>query len=320
MSVRWVWLAFVGVALVGCTGGNKTATTDGSTPDGNAKKLVIGMSQCNLGEPWRQQMNKDIEEAAKAYPNLEIVFKDAENKSDVQQNQVNEFVQQGVDAIIISPKETKPLTKPVAEAYKKGIPVIVLDRAVEGEDFTMFIGGDNVAIGKAAGVYMNKLLGGKGKIVELRGLETSAPSADRHNGFMEGIKGSQIEIIFNPDCKWLEPEAQKEMMSALARFDHIDAVYGHNDPSAHGAYMAAKQKGREKEMKFIGIDALPQEGVKYVSEGILDATFQYPTGGKEAVDWIVRILQKKETPPKKVTLGTRMFNKENAATGGEEVK
>jgi ribose transport system substrate-binding protein len=300
----------VGVAvLAGCGGGPKE------------KKYVVGMSQCNLGEPWRVQMNKDIEEAAKGYPNLTVLFKDAQNDSKTQQNHVYEFIQQGVDAIIISPKETVPLTKPVADAYKKGIPVLVLDRALNGEEFTMFIGADNTEIGRHAGGYMVKLLGGKGQIVELQGLMTSQPAQERHDGFMKGIEGSEIEIIFQPDCGWLQNRAVNEMNSALSRYGpgEIDAVYGHNDPSAYGAYVAAKQKGREEEMKFIGIDALPHEGVKYVEQGILDATFYYPTCGKEAVEWVMRILEKGETPPKKLTLGTRIFTPENVAEGGEQL-
>jgi ribose transport system substrate-binding protein len=283
------------------------------------KQWVIGMSQCNLGEPWRVQMNKDIAEAAKKHPELKVIFTDAQNDSTRQQNNVRQFIQQKVDLIIISPKEAKPLTAPVAEAYKKGIPVIVLDRKVEGNDYTCFIGADNVKIGREAGKYLVKLLKGKGNVVELKGLMTSTPGQERHKGFLEGIKGSQIQIIADADCKWLEPNAQNEMSSFLARFPQIDAVYAHNDPSAHGAYIAAKQKGREKSIKFIGIDALPHEGVKYVQQGILAATFQYPTGGKEAIDVALKIL-KGEKVPKNITLGTRIFTKENVAKGGEAIK
>ncbi len=207
---------------------------------------------------------------------------------------------------------------PVAEAVDAGIPVIVLDRKVEGDKYTCFIGGDNVKIGREAGKYMVKLLGGKGDIVELQGLNTSTPAKERHDGFMEGIKGSQINIIFSADCQWLEPNAQREMKSALAVHPKIDAVYGHNDPSAHGAYMAALQegKGREKTIKFIGIDGLPTEGRNYVRDGILTATFQYPTGGSEAIDTALKLL-KGEKVDKNVTLGTRIFTKDNAANGGE---
>ena len=285
------------------------------------KKFVIGMSQCNLGEPWRVQMNTDIRNAAKKHKELQVIFKDAQNKATVQQDQVKEFVNLGVNLIIISPKEALPLTKPVADAVKAGIPVIVLDRKVKGTKYTCFIGGDNFKIGQEAGKYMVKALKGKGKIVELKGLMTSTPAIDRHNGFMKGIKGSKIKIIFSADCHWLEPDAQREMKSALSRFpgaNDIDAVYAHNDPSAHGAYIAAKLvgKGREKKIKFVGIDALPHEGVRYVKQGLMTATFQYPTGGAKAIDVALDILNGKKVP-KNITLGTRMFTKANAAKGGQ---
>jgi len=116
--------------------------------------------------------------------------------------------------------------------------------------------------------------------------------------------------------KWLEPEARREMESALARFPKIDLVYAHNDPGAHGAWLAARAAGREKEMLFVGIDALPQEGVAYVRQGILDATFQYPTGGSEAVETALRILRG-EPVPKRIVLGSRVFDRSNVERGGD---
>ncbi len=280
-----------------------------------ARDYVIGMSQCNLGEPWRVQMNHDLKEAAAKHPELKVIFKDAQNDTLRQRSAVEEFINSKVDLLIISPKEAQPLTEPVARAMDAGIPVIVLDRAVLGDKYTCFIGADNVKIGKAAGQWIAKKLGGKGKVVELEGLMTSIPGQDRHNGFREGIAGSGVEVIFQADMKWLEPDSRKEMESALSRFDHIDLVYAHNDPGAHGAYLAAKAAGRDN-IIFVGVDALPQEGVAYVQQGILDATFRYPTGGAEAIDTALKIL-KGETVPKKIVLGTRLFDKENVAVGGE---
>ncbi|RME90913.1 MAG: hypothetical protein D6766_12625 [Verrucomicrobia bacterium] len=278
-------------------------------------RWVIGMSQCNLNEPWRVQMNADIRAAAEKHPELKVIFKDAQNDTLRQRQHVEEFVSAGVDLLIISPKEAQPLTEPVARAMEAGIPVIVLDRRVLGDRYTCFIGADNRKIGRAAGQWIVQALGGKGKVVELKGLMTSTPGQDRHAGFREAIAGTDIEVIFEADMKWLEPEARKEMESALARFDHIDLVYAHNDPGAHGAWLAARAAGREKEMKFVGIDALPHEGVAYVKQGILDATFQYPTGGAEAIETALRILRG-ETVPKEITLGSRLFTRENVDQGG----
>ena len=133
---------------------------------------------------------------------------------------------------------------------------------------------------------------------------------------MDGIAGSDSKVIFDADMKWLEPNSRQEMESALSRFPQIDLVYGHNDPGAHGAYLAAQAAGREKQIKFVGIDALPQEGVAYVQQGILDATFQYPTGGAEAIQNALKILNGEQVP-KEITLGSRLFTRDNVDAGGE---
>jgi ribose transport system substrate-binding protein len=282
-----------------------------------AKKWVIGMSQCNLGEPWRVQMNADVKQAAEKYPELNVIFKDAQNDTLKQQAQVEEFISAGVDLIIVSPKEAAPLTPVIAQAFDKGIPVIVLDRRVLGDKYTCFIGADNKKIGAAAGKWIVNKLGGKGKVVELKGLMTTIPGQDRHSGFVQGIKDANgIEVIFEADMKWLEPNARKEMESALARFPQIDLVYAHNDPGAHGAYLAAQAAGREKGIIFVGIDGLAQEGQAYVKQGLMSATFEYPTGGREAIETALELLNGK-TVEKEITLKSRVFTKENIDAGGE---
>jgi ribose transport system substrate-binding protein len=109
------------------------------------------------------------------------------------------------------------------------------------------------------------------------------------------------------------------MESALATNSDIDVVYAHNDPGAHGAWLAARAVGREEEMLFVGIDALPHEGQQYVVQGILDATFLYPTGGAEAIDVALEILNGNEVP-KHIVLGTRLFTPENVGEGGEPIE
>jgi ribose transport system substrate-binding protein len=305
-------------ALIGAGCSSESRQRHAGTPD---DPWIIGMSQCNLGEPWRVQMDADVRAAAARHPNLRVIFKDAQNSSLAQRAQVEEFVEQGVDLIIISPKEAAPLTRPVAEAYGQGIPVIVLDRAVQGEQYTTFIGADNVQIGRAAGQWIRERLGGQGKIVELKGLMTSTPGQDRNRGFLEGMELDRhpgLEIVYTGEMQWLEPNARREMESALATNPRIDAVYAHNDPGAHGAWLAARAAGRDDEMLFVGIDALPHEGQQYVQQGIIDATFLYPTGGAEAIELALAILRG-EQAPKKIVLGTRLFTAENVDAGGQPI-
>ena len=314
ISLLIITLLAVFIAIAGCS----KKPTD-KKDEGAKAKWTIGMSQCNLGEPWRVQMNADVKAAADKHPEIKVVYKDAQNDTLKQRSQMEEFISAGVNLIIISPKEAAPLTPVVAQAYQKGIPVIVLDRRVLGDQYTCFIGADNKKIGKAAGKWIVDKLGGKGKVVELMGLMTSTPGQDRHSGFRDGIKGSDIEIIFEADMKWLEPDARKEMESALARFDKIDLVYAHNDPGAHGAFLAAQAAGREKNIIFVGIDALPQEGQAYVKQGIMQASFEYPTGGKEAIELGLDILNGKKVE-KEVTLSSRVFTKDNIDAGGQLLK
>jgi len=312
--------AAAAATLLGCD--PQTSSTPKKRAGTKEDPFVIGMSQCNLGEPWRVQMNEDIKAAAAKHDDVRVVYKDAQNESLAQRSQVEELVQQGIDLLIISPKEAAPLTKPVSEVFKKGIPVIVLDRAVQGDDYTCFIGADNKKIGRAAGKWVKETLGGKGKVVELKGLMTSTPGQDRHSGFREGLdlaNSPGLSVVFDADMQWLEPNARKEMDSALSTQKEIDLVYAHNDSGAHGAYLAAKQAGREKGMKFVGIDALPHEGVKYVKDGILDATFLYPTGGAEAID-VAKKLLRGEKVEKKIVLGTKLYTKENVDKGGAAVE
>ena len=315
-TVSGMTIILLGLLFLPACGGKNDNSSSSPQAEKKAKRWTIGMSQCNLGEPWRVQMNADIRKAAERYPEIEVVFKDAQNDALKQCAQIEEFTTAEIDLLIVSPKEAAPLTAPVAAAYQKGIPVIVLDRRVLGDQFTCFIGADNRRIGRDLGRWIVNRLGGRGRVVELKGLMTSTPGQDRHSGFLEGISGSGLEVIFEADMKWLEPDSRREMESALSRFASIDLVYAHNDPGAHGAYLAALAANREKEIIFVGVDALPHEGQVYVRQGVLAASFEYPTGGVEAIETAMKIFQGRETA-KEMTLASRIFTKENIEGGGE---
>jgi ribose transport system substrate-binding protein len=286
---------------------------------GPKTRFLVGFSQCNLGEPWRVAMNKAAQNEAGHFADMEVVYSDAQQDNSKQVADVETFLRQKIDLLIISPNEAKPLTDVVARAYNQKIPVIILDRAIEGETYTCFIGADNREIGKAAGEYAAKLLGGKGEVVEIQGLPGSPPARDRSEGFHDGIATFPgIRIIHNPTANWLREEALTQMEIALKARAHIDLVYAHNDPMAVGAFLAAKASGRENEMKFIGIDALPgpEGGIREVIQGRLAATFVYPTCGKEAIDTAHKILLN-ESVPRRITLQTALITRENA---GEYLK
>jgi ribose transport system substrate-binding protein len=276
--------------------------------------FLVGFSQCNLAEPWRVAMNADVVARARDFPELQIVFADAQQDNAKQVADVESFLRQRIDLLMISPNEAKPLTPIVRRVFEQGIPVIVIDRAIEGESYTVFVGADNRVIGQAAGQHVAEILGGKGRVVEIRGLPGSPPARDRSEGFRDIMaKYPGIQIVHDPVANWLREEALTQMEIALAAQPHIDLVYAHNDPMAMGAYLAAKAKGREREMKFIGIDALPglDGGRQAVADGKLDATFVYPTGGREAVELAASIL-KGTAVPRKVVLATEKITRGTA--------
>jgi ribose transport system substrate-binding protein len=311
----------------GCERRDSSITDDGITanksqtsPPGSAS-YTIGYSQCNRGEPWREQMDTDIQRHASEHSSIRLIMKDAQNDALTQQAHIKEFIAQRVSLIIISPKDTS-LTQAVAEAFQAGIPVIVLDRKVQGDQFTCFIGADNRVIGAAVGRWVIEKLGGRGNVVELKGLGSSTPAIERSEPFHEAIAATDIKIVYEADMEWLGDKAREKMQAALARNPQtggINLVYGANDPAAIAAYYAAKDAGCEKQMLFVGVDALPQEGIEAVRKGILNATFQYPNGADVAIDTALEVLQG-HSAPKTITLGTRLFTPDNVERGGEPVE
>lgn len=278
-------------------------------------KYTIGFSQCNSAEPWREAMNKEILSEAAKFPELKIMISDGQQDNSKQVADVENFIVQEVDLLIISPNEAQPLTNIVEKAFDKGISVIVLDRKVLTDKYTVFIGADNIKIGKAAGEYAAKLLNGKGSVVEMWGLKGSTPAIERHEGFIQGISDHpEIKIIYEQDGAWLRRKGREIMENALQRFDKIDLVYGHNDPMVIGAYIAAKNANRVDKTFFIGIDGLPgaEGGAQAVLNGELNATFLYPTGGKKAIEIANDILSGKKVP-KTITLETVTIDKSNAS-------
>ncbi len=314
-------VAALTLVVAACGDSSAKPAAPANAPKPQPTAVTIGYSQCNRGEPWREQMDKDIEANAKAQPSIKLLMKDAQNDALAQQAHVKEYIAQKVNLLVISPKDSS-LSAAVAEAYDAGIPVIVLDRAVEGEKYTCFIGADNRVIGKAVGEWVKATLKGKGNVVELMGLSSSIPAGDRSQPFRAALEGTEIKIVYEADMEWLGDKAREKMQAALARNpekNSIQLVYGANDPAAIAAHYAAKDAGREGEMLFVGVDALPHEGVEAVKNGLLAATFAYPNGTDVAIATGLKIL-KGETVEKKIILGTRLFTKENVSSGGVEVK
>lgn len=279
-------------------------------------KYVIGMSQCNLGEPWRVAMNDQIAMAAEKHPEFEVIFADAAQDNSKQIADIENFVQMGVDLIITSPNEATPLTNAVSAAYDAGIPVILLDRKIDGDKYTQFIGADNVDMGRIAGEYIaDTLLPDGGKVCEIKGLEGTSGGIDRDNGFREGIKkNDKIEIVAVNNADWLREKAITVAEEMIQTNDEIDLFLALNDPMAEGAYIAAKNAGREGDILFVGFDGLPTPdgGIRSVMDGRLSMTQVYPTGGTEAIESAYQLLVEGKELDKTLTLTSEIVTPDNA--------
>lgn len=241
-------------------------------------------------------MNDEIKREALFYPGLKIDIKTVKDNNQDQIKDIEEFITKGVDLIIVSPNEAEAITPVIEKAYESGIPIVLVDRKISSDKYTAFVGGNNYLMGKQIGTYIANRLNGKGNIVELTGLKGSTPAAERQKGMYDILKDyPSIKIISTVDAAWLKDKAENKSDSILTQYKDIDMIFAQNDPMAIGAYRAAQKLGREKEMLFVGVDALSGEklGVELVADSILDATFIYPTGGDKAVQVAMNILENK---------------------------
>lgn len=277
------------------------------------KKYVIGVSQCSE-DIWRDKLNDELKMGE--YLNDSIIVKLASSNDDnvLQNKQVNQFVDEGVDLLIISPNQMSAISKAVERAYDKGIPVILYDRMSNTQKYTAFIGCDNYKIGNSMGKYIAQQLQGKGRVVEIRGLEGSSPALERHRGFMDALKSyPDIQVVASAGGDWKEESGIRAMKKILKKTQDFDFVFAHNDRLAWGAYVAAQQMGVNRNYKYTGVDGMATEGggLELVRDGVFDASYLYPTKGDEVIALAMRILN--HQPYKKDNyLSTSIITKANA--------
>lgn len=278
---------------------------------------VIGFSQANFKEPYREHVNHELERLVKNYPKFKIVIADGQASVNTQVSQVENFMTQHVDLLMISPFEAAPLTPSVSAVYKAGVPVIELDRKTTGDQYTAFVGGDNRAIAKEAGQWTaTTLLPGGGEVAILEGLPSSSPAIERLEGFKEGIASNpKIKLVAVQPVDWMEDKAVTVFSAMLQAHPDIKVVYTSNDLAAAGAYIAAKQVGKADQVKIIGTDGLPgpSGGIRAVADGQWAATYTYPTGAAEALDLAKKILIDCATSvPRSVLVPTQRIDQSNA--------
>ena len=291
------WLIAAGACLLAACGGTNPAK----------KQFLVAFSQANNAEPYRAAQNDQMTRLFAQMPDVKLVIGDAQQDNSKQVAQVETFIRQKPDLLIVAPNERAALTAVMGQAMAAKIPVICLERDILQPNYTTYVHSDNVAIGRLAGQFIvdqvtKKYGKPKGNIVAMRGLLGVEGEINRDRGAREVLdKYPEIKIVADPVADWIQAKAKDRMTEVLRAQPKIDVVYGHNDPMAIGAYLAAKELGREKEMIFVGVDGLegPAGGIQKVKDGILAATFVYPLCVDKAVEIGGRILHEPGFKPDK---------------------
>ena len=278
------------------------------------RKFVIGVSQCSE-DIWRDKLNDELKMGE--YLNDSLIVKLASSNDDnvLQNKQVNQFIDEGVDLLIVSPNQLSAISKSVERAYDKGIPVILYDRKTNSDKYTAFIGCDNYTIGKSMGTFIAQQLQGKGRIVEISGLEGSSPALERHRGFMDAIKPYPgVQVVASEEGNWKEEGGIQAMKRILKQTQDFDYVFAHNDCLAWGAYVAARQMRVKRNYKYTGVDGMATEGggLELVRDGIFEASYLYPTKGDEVIALAMKIL-KHQPYERDNYLSTSIITQANAA-------
>ncbi|UHG89576.1 substrate-binding domain-containing protein [Spirosoma oryzicola] len=259
------------------------------------KRFRIGFSQRTLTDTWRKSMLASMNQELSFHPDVEFIVKDAQGQSNTQIRQIQELLDQRVDLLIVSPNAAQPITPVVERAYQLGIPVIVLDRRTASDQYTAYVGADNVEVGRTAGQYANALLKGSGNVIEIGESPGSSADIDRHRGFSQILKAHPgLRLIKKLEGDWDRRSFADELTQLIQKTPNVQLIFAQNDRTALKAHQVCQQLGIGQRIKIIGVDGLPgkNEGIDLVDRGILDATVLYPTGGKEAIRTALAILEK----------------------------
>ena len=250
------------------------------------EKYIIGFSQAMTTDNWRREMNKSMQLEASLHPEIILEIKDAENSIDRQVNQIESFIKEDVDVLIVSPIQSNPITTVIEKAMNAGIPTIVIDRKIDGSNFTAYIGANNVEVGRNAAKYIISQSNGAAKIIEITGQEGSSPAFERSEGFRRTINQiPNLTISHTIKGDWEKASIEDELSNLLDSIETPKYIFAHNDRMALGAWEVVKEKSLEDQISIIGVDGLfgPNGGIQLVKDRILSATVLYPTGGMEAI-------------------------------------
>ncbi|MCQ2973775.1 MAG: substrate-binding domain-containing protein [Bacteroidales bacterium] len=282
------------------------------------KTFKIGLSQCADDTQWRKEMTRRIKSNAIQEGNIELIVTNGENNCSKQIKDIDSLVHCGIDLLLVSPNDVDSLTEPIAKVYKKGIPVIEIDRKTKDTNYTCFIGADNCIIGVDAAKIVDNNFKENINYVEVFGQDNASAAIDRSSGFHKAIEEYKItknkfNLKHTLHCNWSTDEAYNEMSELLDIDTNFNVVFSHNDDMAIGVSKAIKDKNISHKIFIVGVDGVPSEegGINAVIKRVIDATILYPNGSDEAIQTAIQILNGKDVK-KYIDLNTVPIDRDNS--------
>ncbi|MDB5270804.1 MAG: hypothetical protein JWP58_3844 [Hymenobacter sp.] len=280
------------------------------------RRYLIGFAQCSVRGPWRKAMLAGMERELSFHPEVELRMLNSNDNSSLQQQQIRDLVRSGIDLLIVSPYESEPVTPAVEEAYRRGIPVVLLDRRTASQAYTAFVGADNVEVGQTAARYAARLLRGRGKVLEILGTPGSSATSGRHEGFAQALRDYPgLKVVSQVTGDWTEKILKAGLGDSLKAHPEVSLIFAHNDGMARGAYLICQQLKRAGKVRIIGVDGLasPGEGIELVQRRLLQASILYSPGGEDAIRTALKILHQQPFTKENI-LGTMVIDSTNVLT------
>ncbi len=254
------------------------------------QEVFIGFAQDTLGNDWRVAQVEEVRRELARYPHVRFEVTDGQGNTALQAKHIEDLVRKGIDLLITSPREQAVLSAVIEKVHDQGVPVVLLDRGIQGDGYTTFIHPENRPIARAAANYLVEALDGKGHILMLIGVPGATPTIHRTEGFLEIARAYPDIRVTQRVANFLRADSILALEGLLGEGVMFDAIYAQSDSMASGARMALRLHGIDPgSIPIVGIDYI-SEAQEAIRKGEQSASYTYPTGGLEGARAALRIL------------------------------
>lgn len=300
--LRFIWIALLAICLP-----MTAAAAEG--------KKVIAFAQDTMANDFRRAQVNEVAAEAARHPQLSFVYSDAQGQTSLLIRQIEQFIEQKVDLLVVGTNDESAVVPVVAKAKASGIPVIILDRGIKGTEYTTFINSDNIKIGAIGAEYIARRLNGKGLVLLFEGLQKADVTQLRSKGFLDEIAKHKGIRVIKRTGNYLRKDAVVEMEKLVAEGIRVDAIFSESDSMLSGVRMVLnKNRIDPRSIVMVGCD-YTSEAQEAIRDGSQSGSVLFPLGGTKSVEIALKIFAG-ESVPKHIFIPVKLVTKENV----EQVK